>query len=544
MENLPDAQSNEASLNETGGASRSHSFSSQKSNDSHTAAEFISTQLKLEAEAREALPYSIDTCTKPLGSLRQILFACLTCNPAPSNASDPYNPAGVCYSCSIQCHGEHNLVELFNKRNFTCDCGTTRFPKSSPCSLRINSETNTKGNVHSEAPELKNKYNHNFRNRFCGCGCDYDAYKEKGTMFQCLGLSGADEGGCGEDWWHPGCITGLGANWYESMIDKDSPKKSKRNNEGTLESITEVTESIAIEPIKDGTNEKSSEVQAPKSDAAVDQEEDEEEEEEDPPLPPGFPDEDDFEGFICYKCVDANPWIKKYAGAPGFLSPVFKRSAAPSPESEIPPKSTNFLAPSISESRKRKSDDDNISISSSASKRIKSEEGERSVDKGFNGNDDSKPPACKLKALPKAIDGQISLFFTSDFRDHLCHCSDCFPALAKHPQLLEEEETYEPPVSEDGDEGGSTVGSGSIYDRGESALKNVDRVRAIEGVMAYNHLKDKLKPFFQKFAESGQAISADDIKEHFAKIRGDEQAIKDAGEGAKADDNRKEQSGY
>ncbi len=91
---------------------------------------------------------------------------------------------------------------------------------------------------------------------------------------------------------------------------------------------------------------------------------------------------------------------------------------------------------------------------------------------------------------------------------------------------------------------GSTVGSGSLYDRGESALKNVDRVRAIEGVMAYNHLKDKLKPFFQQFAESGKAISAEDIKAHFAKMRGDEQAIREAGEGAKNADNGKEQSGY
>lgn len=40
MEDLPDTHSNKASLNETGGASRSHSFSSQKSNDSHTAAEY------------------------------------------------------------------------------------------------------------------------------------------------------------------------------------------------------------------------------------------------------------------------------------------------------------------------------------------------------------------------------------------------------------------------------------------------------------------------------------------------------------------------
>ena len=72
----------------------------------------------------------------------------------------------------------------------------------------------------------------------------------------------------------------------------------------------------------------------------------------------------------------------------------------------------------------------------------------------------------------------------------------------------------------------------------------MDRVKAIEGVMAYNHLKDKLKPFFQQFAESGKAISAEDIRDHFAKMRGDEEAIRAAGQSAKNTDNRKEQSGY
>ncbi|KAG4031940.1 hypothetical protein MFRU_008g02900 [Monilinia fructicola] len=539
MEPRSNAQSNETSSSQTGGGSRSESFSSQKSDDSHTAAEFIKKQLELEEEAREALPYSIDTCTKPLGPLRQILFSCLTCNPAPSNASDPYTPAGVCYSCSIQCHGEHTLVELFNKRNFTCDCGTTRIPATSPCSLRVNPKTSTKGDVHSEVPDSKNKYNDNFRNRFCGCGCDYDAYKEKGTMFQCLGLGSADEGGCGEDWWHPGCIAGLGPNWYEDMSNKGSPKKSKQRSEGPLESITEVAEPGVAEPSNDESGETKGEIDAPKPDPVT-----EGEEEEDPPLPPGFPDEDDFEGFICYKCVDANPWIKRYAGTPGFLAPVFKRSAAPSPEAEIPTKSMDLLVPPILESRKRKAEDDEISNCSSASKRVKGDEGEKLGEKEYNKDSNDTSAVCKIKALPRLQHGQMSIFFKADFRDHLCRCSDCFPLLSKHPQLLEEEETYEPPVSDDGNEGGSTVGSGSIYDRGESALKNVDRVRAIEGVMAYNHLKDKLKPFFQKFAESGQAISAEDIKQHFAKIRGDEQAIKDAGEGAKADDNREEQSGY
>ena len=101
-------------------------------------------------------------------------------------------------------------------------------------------------------------------------------------------------------------------------------------------------------------------------------------------------------------------------------------------------------------------------------------------------------------------------------------------------------------MSEDGSAqgGGSTMGSGSLLERGESALRNVDRVRAIEGVMAYNHLKDKLKPFFQQFAESGEAISAEDIKAYFAKLRGDDEAIKEAGEAPKAGDGREEQSGY
>ncbi|KAL9613330.1 MAG: hypothetical protein Q9204_008907, partial [Flavoplaca sp. TL-2023a] len=49
-----------------------------------------------------------------------------------------------------------------------------------------------------------------------------------------------------------------------------------------------------------------------------------EEEDQDEELPPGFPAEDDFETFVCYKCVEANPWIKRYASSTGFLPPVFK----------------------------------------------------------------------------------------------------------------------------------------------------------------------------------------------------------------------------
>ena len=251
----------------------------ETSQNSQTASDFIDSQLQLEADAREALPYKFEHCTQPLGPLRQNLFSCLTCNPPPASPSDPFTPAAVCYSCSIACHGQHTLVELFNRRNFTCDCGTTRLPPSSPCTLRIDPATEIKGPVHSQTPAEANTYNHNSQNRFCGCGEVYNAEEEKGTMFQCLGLTSEKDGGCGEDWWHPECVVGLGREWTRTQTQTKSEGNAATN----------------------GSND---------GDA-------------DHPLPPGFPHEDSFDTFICYKCVDANPWIKQYAGTAGFLPPVY-----------------------------------------------------------------------------------------------------------------------------------------------------------------------------------------------------------------------------
>ncbi|KAH6897488.1 putative zinc finger in N-recognin-domain-containing protein [Thelonectria olida] len=532
---------------------RKDSFSAQShtSENSQTAAEFIRSQEILEADAREALPYSIEHCTKILGPLRQAVFACLTCNPAPAKPGDEWTPAGVCYACSVQCHGEHTLVEIFQKRNFTCDCGTTRIPATSPCALRTNDKTNTRGGVHAEEPDVNNKYNHNFRNRFCGCECDYDPFQQKGTMFQCLGLGTQETGGCGEDWYHPGCLVGMGSNWFEKM-EKKIVKAPEQPVDGTtqLATISEGNEGEEKPTDKPSEN--------PTKEAAFMEAADYEEGEEEVPMPPGFPNEEAFEGFLCYKCVEANPWIKRYAGTSGFLPAVFLDgdNSGTQAEPEVEAHST------VPSSRKRKAD--NEDDENTETKRVKSESnveanGTNEVAAAPSETDaptkeDSIASKCKLPNLPPAPDGQFSLFFTEDFREKFCRCSSCYPSLNAHPQLLEEEEVYEPPMSENGasQHGGSTNGSGSLLERGESALRNVDRVRAIEGVMAYNHLKERLKPFFQQFAESGQAVGAEDIKAYFAKLRGDEQGIKEAGEAAASSskdgegegDNRKEQSGY
>ena len=512
------------------------------SQPSQTASDYITTQLQLEADAREALPYRFDHCTQPLGPLRQNLFSCLTCNPPPQSASDPYTPAAVCYSCSISCHGEHTLVELFNRRNFVCDCGTTRLPTTSPCTLRIDPSTGLKGPVHSQEAPAVNTYNQNSRNRFCACGEWYNAEDEKGTMFQCLGLAGEADGGCGEDWWHPECVVWGGE------------EGARRRREAR-----EVKKEILREKKADGPEEGEGEV-----------------EEVEDGLPPGFPDEQAFDTFICYKCVNAVPWIKQYAGTEGFLPPVFiGEEKAPTANGHTtdgaseggasnidlpktvsePEEASSFITngnsiPQVSSSndRKRSAHSAELDDADSQSKKAKR-------DAPSSATTGDLPLATAYHtSLPPAPAASLSLFCKDNFRDNFCRCRECYPRLSKYPQLLEEEESYEPPLSEssdhDGDDTGKSIGSKSLLERGEAALSNVDRVRAIEGVMVYNHLKDKVKSFLQPFAESGQAVGAEDIKAYFEKLRGDEQGIQNAGSEAAHDggrdgdgDNRREQSG-
>lgn len=314
-------------------------------------------------------------------------------------------------------------------------------------------------------------------------------------MFQCLGLGSAETGGCGEDWWHPECLIGLPRSWYEEY------KKTAGEGEQVIE-----------------------------------------DEEDEIPLPPRFPLEDDFETFLCFKCIESNPWLKRYAGTVGFLPPVYKEGGLQETKSNVEPapETSATSVPQEEEhsanSKKRKAENEEAE-SEPASKRTKEQDTQEApAESDAQPKEEQKPESSakdkhKHELLPgSSPSGTFSLFLKEDFRDHFCRCPECYPNLAHHPQLREEEETYEPPLSENGDDanGGGSTGTGSIYDRGEAALNNIDRVRAIEGAMVYNHLRDKVKEFLKPFAESGTAVGADDIKSYFEKLRGDEQPMRDA----------------
>lgn len=109
---------------------------------------------------------------------RQALYACRTCNTKTSQ------DAGICLACSYHCHENHDLIELYTKRNFRCDCGSSKMP-GIKCNLDpFKSEDN-----------VDNKYNQNFSGLYCTCHRPYPDPEDKtpDEMIQCIVC---------EDWYH------------------------------------------------------------------------------------------------------------------------------------------------------------------------------------------------------------------------------------------------------------------------------------------------------------------------------------------------------
>ncbi|KAL5552309.1 hypothetical protein UlMin_002485 [Ulmus minor] len=134
-------------------------------------------------------------CTYNKGYMkRQAIFSCLTCVPDGN--------AGVCTACSLSCHDGHEIVELWTKRNFRCDCGNSKFGEFY-CKLFPS----------KDVENTENTYNHNFKGSYCTCGRPYpdpDA-EEQVEMIQCSVC---------EDWFH------------EEHIGLESSDEIPRDEEG------------------------------------------------------------------------------------------------------------------------------------------------------------------------------------------------------------------------------------------------------------------------------------------------------------------------
>ncbi len=47
-------------------------------------------------------------------------------------------PHGFCIGCMLNCHENHDVIELYTKLDFRCDCGNGRMPFA--CQLNNNKE--------------------------------------------------------------------------------------------------------------------------------------------------------------------------------------------------------------------------------------------------------------------------------------------------------------------------------------------------------------------------------------------------------------------
>ena len=452
-----------------------------------TAQDLIDQQTRLEAQANEAIPFRFDECTYSLGYIRQPVYACRTCG-----------GGGVCAGCSVACHGDHELVELFHRRHFRCDCGTpnlyrkrkhetmatTGFPRGAqPCKLRAR-------DAHGgfDVANDENRYTRNFDGHFCVCerGEHYDPERENETMFQCLVC---------EEWLHASCT--------------------------------------ALQPrAKPGARA----------------------------LARPLVDLDAFDRMICDACVSKHDVIAEYAGTRGWiLVQRASEDAAPTateqgprswdalPATErTPPDGGRWRIFGLPSSGAQ--EDTQTKPSTSGAKRRHAEgspvppgaKRARGPDRGA----EPEPEANAAEAQPAADSGagaqpthpehvhpavvsrreqrsddRVDVFLTEDFRERVCRCDACRKRWEALPFVVEEEESYDPPMDPeaeaDADETASGTSTASTYDRALAALGQLPRDRMINSLHAYQGLRDALYEHLRPFATSHEPVSAEDVRAFF-----------------------------
>lgn len=83
-----------------------------------------------------------------------------------SELSKYIKPHGFCLGCMLHCHSSHDVIELYSRVDFRCDCGNGTMPFS--CELYADKE---------DYENEKNKYNQNFFDCYCYCKEPHDPSK-------------------------------------------------------------------------------------------------------------------------------------------------------------------------------------------------------------------------------------------------------------------------------------------------------------------------------------------------------------------------------
>ncbi|KAJ3293234.1 hypothetical protein HDU79_000603 [Rhizoclosmatium sp. JEL0117] len=410
-----------------------------------TAIDFLASQEQLERDAAAALPHEIDQCSFGGGAQTQQIFSCLTCRGPETNAN-----VGVCYACFVQCHTSHEVVELFERRDFVCDCG------SSVCPVKCTLQQKSVGVLNST-----NKYDHCFNNIFCYCKQPYDHEKEPDDSFMmhCIVC---------EDWFHDRCVKNC-------------------------------------------------------------------------------PDEDAFDEFVCKNCVANNPWLWTYENLTENMVFVGEDEDDAGDSGNGKEKLSKLMTPSRKRQASTENDTDTDSLRppSSVNKRVRQSTSSSSssssstlapsptlpssipaISNSLLANVSNLPITCKL---PVPLSSSLSaktvshLYCLDGWREDLCACPSCkdFLATTKPYSLL-----YLLPPSASSPtspvkplQRPDLDAHKSLLDLSFSALNKIPRVKAIEGVHAYERMAAFAKEYFKQFADEGRVVTSEDVVGMFEELK-------------------------
>ncbi|GAA5901494.1 hypothetical protein JCM6882_006296 [Rhodosporidiobolus microsporus] len=463
------------------------------SDDNFIAADLLAAQEALEEEAREAIPFASTECTYDMGYIKQPLYACLTC----------LHNRAVCAGCSISCHAEHQLVELFNRRHFRCDCGTEAMGAGSCCQLT----------GREDAPANKdNRYDANFRGEFCFCGAPYDPQTESDTMYQCIVC---------EDWVHHGCVFG-------KHIDDDEqpPLKQDDFDQFVCERCVKGEKGVRKIMERWAGVEGSGVMLVSKENQVVgraflppDDDEDD--------LPQGEAPQASTSGAAAEATEgDGSASEAKRKAEDEAEQPPAKKAKGGDEQTALPSLTASTSSSSIATITSA-----SASISITPSLRPSSSAATTAASTASSSATSSPVKTCR--APPVLPPGESSLaklekegaranvFLEEGWMLRWCRCSQCLPLFIDYSYMLDEEDVYEPPEDPDAHK--------STFELGMDQLMRMPRQQAIDGLQAFNGLSDRLRSFLRPHADGGVTITKEVIDQFFEQEREAREALQRGG---------------
>lgn len=461
-----------------------------------TMMDVLEREDKLEEEASAVLGNSDEkNCTYPRGYVaRQALYSCATC----SEGSDKI--AAICLACSLECHDNHELFELYTKRNYRCDCGNSKFKENFECKLM---DKQTK-----KAPiNENNKYNHNFVGKYCTCDKRYPpdendtSAESNDEMYQCIVC---------EDWYHgkhlgveelpskfdelicSGCVQKLDFVHYYRDIDKIDELHNNCTSSNIVVESSKTTNVAAdnkaepageLEPEASSISAKdASVVDAGVVDAASHQ---------------GSKRDVDSQKTNSSTTLEAKPSVSESDTNDSQVENKDPTNTKRPPEQQAIGKDTT----------------DTTSANDCILARLKAKElatDDKSETNGQSGSVRKSPTSSKM----------ATIFWTDcSWRAKLCKCHDCMSMYRKKEceYLLEEKDTVEYYEAQ-----GKVLAKdrATPFERGMTALNSMgNRAAVVEALHGYDELKADLSSYLRKFADTKQVVRESDIHDFFAQLK-------------------------